>query len=106
MSVSRLRTGLAVAGLGFVLLTGTAAAQVNELCVNSECKPQTQQVGGEVEGVAETTTTTAAPQRVAATSAPSGTLPFTGGDVAGLVVVGGAAIAVGTVMVRRSRTES
>ena len=36
-------------------------------------------------------------------TAPSGSLPFTGGDVVGLTVVGAAALAVGALLVRRSR---
>lgn len=39
----------------------------------------------------------------AAQTAPSGTLPFTGGDVVGLTLIGAGALAVGTVLVLRSR---
>jgi hypothetical protein len=39
----------------------------------------------------------------ASTSSNSSTLPFTGGDVAGLVVVGAGAAVVGGAMVRHSR---
>jgi LPXTG-motif cell wall-anchored protein len=35
--------------------------------------------------------------------APSGSLPFTGGDVAGLAAIGTAAIGAGALMIRRSR---
>jgi hypothetical protein len=41
----------------------------------------------------------------AAESAPSGTLPFTGGDVVGMPAIGLGAVAVGTVLVRRSRKD-
>lgn len=36
-------------------------------------------------------------------TAPSGSLPITGGDVVGLVVMGGAALAIGGALVARSR---
>lgn len=36
-------------------------------------------------------------------AAPEGTLPFTGGDVAGLVLIGGAAITGGALLLRRSK---
>ena len=36
--------------------------------------------------------------------APGGSLPITGGDVAGLAVLGAAAVGAGVVLVRRSRT--
>lgn len=36
-------------------------------------------------------------------TAPTGSLPITGGDVVGLTVAGGGAIAIGALMVRRSR---
>lgn len=38
-----------------------------------------------------------------AQAAPEGTLPFTGGDVAGLVLIGGAAIAGGALLLHRSK---
>jgi len=37
------------------------------------------------------------------TSTPSGTLPVTGGDIAGMTIIGLGAVATGTVLVRRSR---
>lgn len=39
----------------------------------------------------------------AAAAAPSGALPVTGGDLAALVMIGAGAVAVGSVLVRRSR---
>lgn len=39
----------------------------------------------------------------AATQTHTSTLPFTGGDVAGLVLIGAGAALAGTVMIRRSR---
>jgi hypothetical protein len=47
--------------------------------------------------------TAAAP--AAAETAPTGTLPFTGGDVVGMTAIGLGAVAVGTVLVRRSRKD-
>jgi hypothetical protein len=48
------------------------------------------------------TPTTAAPAATPAAS-PSGSLPFTGGDVAGFVIAGGALVAIGGVAVAASR---
>lgn len=124
MTTHRLQVGLAASALAFAAFTGTAAAQVTG-CAFSDCTPQGTEVtapatttstttGGAVLGegaTAETTpssavegesATAAAP---AAAAAPSGSLPFTGGDVAGLVLIGGAAIGAGALMIRRSRTE-
>ena len=42
----------------------------------------------------------------AATTTQPSTLPFTGGDVAGLAVIGVGAALAGTVMVRRSRRQA
>lgn len=56
-------------------------------------------------GVLGNGATAGAPAAAEAASAPSGSLPFTGGDVAGLVLVGGAAIGAGALMIRRSRTQ-
>jgi hypothetical protein len=41
--------------------------------------------------------------QVKAATKTASTLPFTGGDVAGLAVIGAGAVLAGTVMVRRSR---
>ena len=38
-----------------------------------------------------------------AATAPSGTLPFTGGDVVGIAIIGAAAIGLGALLVRRSK---
>lgn len=42
----------------------------------------------------------------AAQTAPTGSLPITGGDAVGLAVIGAAAVATGTVLVRRSRRDA
>ncbi len=39
----------------------------------------------------------------AATATKTSTLPFTGGDVAGLALIGAGAVLAGTVIVRRTR---
>ena len=44
------------------------------------------------------------PAPAAVESAPTGSLPFTGGDIAGITVIGIGAVGIGTLMVRRSRT--
>jgi hypothetical protein len=123
MTTSRFRVGLAAFAFGLVAFTGTATAQVAG-CSFSDCTPQGEEV---------TTTTTAppttlpggvlgeevttgapgavapsaapAPSAAAAESAPSGTLPFTGGDVAGLTIAGVGAVALGTLLMRRNRTQ-
>jgi hypothetical protein len=61
---------------------------------------------GQVLGEEITAPEAAAPAAVVADTTPSGALPFTGGDVAGLVVVGTVALGAGTVMVRRTRTRT
>ena len=133
MSASRVRVGLALGFLAVVLSAGPAVAQVAG-CSFSDCTPQSPQtptttVSGGAQGTTATTvasgavlpnseespstTVVAAPvvrqsptiEAVAETS-PSGTLPFTGGDVAGLVAIGVAALGLGTLLVRRSRTRS
>jgi hypothetical protein len=38
-----------------------------------------------------------------AATAPSGTLPFTGGDVVGMAIIGAGALGIGTVLVKRSK---
>lgn len=128
MNATRIKTGVAVGLLAMGLSTGTAAAQVG--CPFSDCTPQNGGGGGgssrprseALPQTAESTTTTTAPvlaftdeqpQAEATTELPltdeapaqaeGGSLPFTGGDVAGMVLIGAAAVGVGALMVRRSR---
>ena len=133
MRANRVRVGLAVGFLAVVLSAGPAVAQVAG-CSFSDCAPQSPQtptttVTGGAQGTTATTvasgavlptseespsTTVAAAPVVAqaptieavAESGPSGTLPFTGSDIVGLVVIGVAALGLGTLLVRRSRTRS
>jgi hypothetical protein len=115
--MSRNRIGVGVAGLllGIVLTTGVAGAQ--QVGTNQSGggggSTTTTTVGTtttstlvleDVKGEELTAETTTGGAVEATQAAPSGSLPFTGGDVAGLVIVGGAALGVGVLMVRRSRT--
>lgn len=104
MTAHRIRVGLAVSFLGLALSAGTASAQVG--CSYS-CGPQTGEVspesiqapqGSQVGAPASVATPAAAPA-----STTPGSLPFTGGDVAGLAIVGAAAAGAGAILVRRSR---
>jgi hypothetical protein len=131
MNATRIRTGLAVGILAMGLSSGTAVAQVG--CAFSDCTPQSGGGGGggssrpRNEALAETveTTTTTSPELAFTDEAPQaeatpelpltdsapaqaegGSLPFTGGDVAGMVLIGAAAVGIGAVMVRRSRTRT
>jgi hypothetical protein len=109
MNASRIRVGLAVGLLGLALSAGTAAAAELEGTSCSTCKGDVQPntvVAPAVDTPAPSGETLPS-NELALTpeeEAPAGTLPLTGGDVAGLVLLGGAAIGVGTVLVRRSRT--
>jgi hypothetical protein len=128
MNASRIRTGLAVGFLAVGLSSGTAVAQTG--CAFSDCTPQRDNDRGGSRSTTTTTlpsralptseerelpftdevTTTTAPELALTDEAPAaaaeGTLPFTGGDVAGMVVIGAAAVGIGAVMVRRSRTRT
>jgi len=66
-----------------------------EVAPNTQTHPSSQPPT-EVEGAT-------AVNGAAAAKSPSSTLPFTGADVAELAAVGGAAVGVGYVLVRRSR---
>lgn len=116
MNTSRIRVGLAVGFLGLALSTGTAAAQI---CTASDCDKTTSggselgtgvksSPGGETGGLPGEAEPGVAGENEtvgeAAQAAPEGTLPFTGGDVAGLVLIGGAAVGAGALLLRRSKT--
>ena len=121
MNAHRIRVGIGVGLLGMVMSVGVASAQTLEGSSNSG--------GGNCCFIESTTTTTKKPAEAlpltetsepaevspvlaftddAPASAPasSGTLPFTGGDVAGMVLLGVGALAIGTVMVRRSKAQA
>ena len=99
--------GVLVVGLALPLGMSTAGAQQ---CTADEdyCTPETPN-GAEVDAGAEVlpeevVAPTGAPaQAEVPAEAPSGSLPLTGGDVLGMSVIGAGAIAVGTVLVRRSK---
>jgi LPXTG-motif cell wall-anchored protein len=78
-----------------------AAAQHSDaLCATTTTVPD----GDQVDAATVSATPAAPGTQVAATSATNeATLPMTGGDIAGLTILGGGAFAVGAVLVRRSR---
>lgn len=100
-----------VASLGIALSTGTATAQISgcgfSVCDDADVGPSDEEV---------TTTTTLQDTSPATVTTPGGpslalteptsqpTLPFTGGDIIGLTVIGAAALGAGTVLVRRTRS--
>ncbi|MGD9797549.1 MAG: LPXTG cell wall anchor domain-containing protein [Acidimicrobiia bacterium] len=80
--------------MAFALPAGAAAAA--ESCTYpATCEP-TGQPQTEVKAGSQSTTR-------AEPAAASATLPVTGGDVVGMTVLGAGALAVGTILVRRSR---
>lgn len=114
MPGNSIRVGFAVALLA-VALSGGVASAAPAGCPFSDCADQEGEVegAGEVEAGSEVNTTataddTEAVEAVTATNPVSsgGVLPFTGGDVIGLTVIGAAALGVGTVLVRRTRSRS
>jgi hypothetical protein len=78
---------------------GLSAAPAFAIFGASQAPPAPQVVG------TSGTAPAVAPQAVAHTATPS-TLPLTGGDVAGLCVIGVALIGGGTVLVRRTRART
>ena len=123
MSRNRITAGAATLLLSTMLFAGVAGAQTTgsdnsghtpphhngggtttttSTTVFEDVKGEEVTVETPMENAAPVETSNQAPAAVEA--APSGSLPFTGGDVAGLVVIGGAALGVGVLMVRRSRT--
>jgi LPXTG-motif cell wall-anchored protein len=85
-----------------VPLGGVAAAQDDTVTVAVTEDIDVSYVGG----LSETRTVTPAEVRGETVTAPpvrAQQLPVTGGDVLGLVMIGGAAIGTGAILVRRSR---
>jgi LPXTG-motif cell wall-anchored protein len=83
---------------GAIGLSATAALAVPGA---SSAPPATQVVG------TGGSTQPSSVQAVAATSSPSGeSLPVTGGDIAGLTIIGIALVGGGTVLVRRTRART
>ena len=93
--MSRAKIASVVAGLCFAGATALVAAPAGAASYpNGGSTPTTVTVEG---------TTVPAP---AATHDPGQSLPFTGGDVAGLTVIGLALVGGGTVLVRRGRVRA
>jgi LPXTG-motif cell wall-anchored protein len=115
MNASRIRVGIAVGVLGLALGTGSASAVSGTSSSGGDVKPNNESVPAKTETsvlpALEVAPAAAAPARVeaetlAAETAPAGALPVTGGDVAGLLLIGGAAVGAGTLLVRRSRSRT
>lgn len=107
---TRIRLGFAVAVLGIALSGGVAGAEPAG-CSFSDCADQQGEVEAkEVEATKDLSTTTTVDdvEAVVETSPVSsgGALPFTGGDVIGLTILGGGAIGAGAVLLRRTRNRS
>ena len=105
---------LAALGVLLFALFPAVAAGAVDCASDPYCNPDTPAVdsGGsdtdvlpaeaEAEDEGTGAETTGGP--AAAETAPSGSLPFTGTDVAGIAVLGAVAVGVGVVMVRRSKS--
>ena len=78
---------------------GVSAVPAFAIYGASEAPPSPQVIG------TGGTAPSAAPQTVGTTSSPS-SLPLTGGDVAGLTVIGVALVGGGAVLVRRTRARA
>ena len=95
----KVRHALAAAAIAGGAL-GVTAAPAFAVFGASQAPPSPQVVG-----TGGTAPSAAAPQTVATTSSPS-SLPLTGGDVAGLTVIGVALVGGGIVLVRRTRART
>jgi LPXTG-motif cell wall-anchored protein len=94
---------LVIAGSGIALTAETASAQPTTCYPGTECVPPPAPDVGGTGG----SSSPPAPPAVEPTQSPSGTaLPLTGGDVAGLTVIGVGLLAGGTVLVRRGRVRA
>jgi len=100
--VSKIAAIASVAVASFLPMTSAFADD----CVGASdgCKPPIPQGETEDGGVlpAEQEKPAEAPATTS-TEAPSGELPFTGGDVAGLAIIGVGALGLGAVMVKKSK---
>jgi hypothetical protein len=92
MRITTRAAAVGVLSIAFLVPAGAASAQYIG-GGDTEVPPDNGEVIGE----------DATREPAAVEAAPSGTLPITGGDVVGLTVAGGSAIAVGAVLVHRSR---
>lgn len=92
MKITRVLAASAI--VAFPVLYSTAiATSAGADCYPQGCGTPTTLPGGHDEG------STAAPK----TNTTTSTLPFTGGDVAGLAAIGAGAVLAGAVIVRQSR---
>jgi hypothetical protein len=93
----------AIASVAVASFLPMASAYATDNCVGSSdgCKPPIPQGSNEEGGVLPSEQEQ--PVATTSTEAPSGELPFTGGDVAGLAIIGAGALGLGAVMVRKSK---
>ena len=112
MSVYRKLAAAGVLVVGLTLPLGTGVASAQQCKVDDDyCNPDTPEVDdSDAEVLPEDVVAKPAQAEIpeeaavpAAQEAPSGSLPLTGGDVVGMSIIGAGAIAVGTVLVRRSK---
>jgi hypothetical protein len=83
--------------------TPNAGASDDANVLPSETDQGVSTSGGGPAAVETPAVTPAADTAPAVSTAPSGSLPFTGGDVVGMAVIGFGALALGTLMVLRSK---
>lgn len=112
---------VAVLALSTAVMISGPVAHAQDTCDTPYCSPETpdngnvlpaeasQGGGAGADTGAPGSADTGAPasaEAPAATTAPSGSLPFTGGDVVGMVIIGAGAVALGSVLVLRSKRSS
>ena len=101
--IKALACGAGVA-LALVVPVGSAAAAEEDVPASAAISEDVDALY--VDGLSESKTVTPAQVRGVSITAPESRaqeLPVTGGDILGLVMIGGAAIATGAVLVRRNR---
>lgn len=104
--VTRVLGAAAVVGLVGIALAPAALADSTSTTDNYPTPPPTASTTSSSTVAVAPTVVTAPPAQVQgtqATNTSSGTLPFTGGDVAGLAIIGGGIALVGGVMVHQAR---
>jgi LPXTG-motif cell wall-anchored protein len=112
VSLYRKLASTGVLAVGLILPLGASAASAQVCAPTDDYCTEVDNSDSEVlPGNVEVPTGAPAQAEVpgpapAAAQAPSGGLPLTGGDVVGMTVIGAGAIAVGTVLVRRSKRAS
>ena len=107
--MKRLTKIASVAGVAVASFLPMAAAGATDTCQPPYCNPKPPTPsGGEDGGVLPSeqekpAVTPASSSNGSSSEAPTGELPFTGGDVAGLAIIGAGALGLGAVMVRMSK---